>query len=363
MFIESLVKKTGTDKVEGDWFEEWWNKDLSANTVPVNSRTKKATNLITKNALGDQNSINDLVFQALGSMDNRPDFVLCRSDINTAKMRTWMKHNYMDLGKFNQLLKDFERGAALSTEVLSVFRTVGQLHASNCLRKHADICAIKIFGVFSYMNLEEVKERLVHISKNVQDELSNIPQLTQENKGLDTKWEAFIQAHLKDISKHARDWLTARYPATKAAYKAAIEDLKKQETALKADKGKVLMSDLKQHKADIQRLEQEAIQLKKDKTDIQEARQPLQTALYKAIKTKNQAAIDKADSELQENAEKLDSIKSDITENKRGTYRAKYILQTQLLSEVQKLIAELEDHQESLLAFEKKTPSLKMPTV
>jgi hypothetical protein len=147
MFIESLVKKTGADKVEGSWFEKWWNKDLSANTVPVGIRTNKATDLTTGNDLGVQASINDLVFQALGSMENRADFVLCDSQINTFKMRTWMKHNYMDLNKFENLLKDFKEGSMHSNDVLSVFRTVCQPHACSYMCHYANVYAFSRYSV------------------------------------------------------------------------------------------------------------------------------------------------------------------------------------------------------------------------
>ena len=128
MFIESLVKKTGADRVEGAWFEKWWNEDLSTLTVPgivsVDARTNKATDLHKGTALGDQTTINDLVFQALGSSENRGDFVLCDSKINTFKMRMWKSQNYMLPQKFTNLIEDFKTGARHSNEVLSVFRTV-----------------------------------------------------------------------------------------------------------------------------------------------------------------------------------------------------------------------------------------------
>ena len=128
MFIESLVNKVGADKVDGAWFERWWNEDLSTLTVPgvvsVDARSNKATDLHHGTALSDQPTINDLVFQALGSSENRGDFVLCDSKINTFKMRMWKSQNYMAPQKFTNLIQDFQTGARHSNEVLSVFRTV-----------------------------------------------------------------------------------------------------------------------------------------------------------------------------------------------------------------------------------------------
>ncbi|KAJ4354550.1 uncharacterized protein N0V89_006287 [Didymosphaeria variabile] len=343
MFIESLVKKTDAGKVEGSWFEKWWNEDLSTNAVPVGTRTNKATDLTTGNDLGIQTSINDLVFQALGSMENRADFVLCDSEINTFKMRTWMKHNYMELRKFENLLEDFIEGAMHSNEVLSIFRT--------------------IFGVFSYMNKQEVKDRLIHSYENVRKELSNIPQLTQENKDLDRKWTAFMEGHLESIGNHGKNWLTGRYTATKAAYQSAINALVAQKNALNDNKGKVLKKDLQAHQAEVKRLKESAIRLKKQLDGAYKDRAPLQTALYKAIKTKNQAAINKADGDLKVNDLTLDSLKVDIAENMRDTNKAERVLGTQLVQNVQELIDNLKRDQTTLLAFEAKTPNLQMPTL
>ena len=119
MFIEYLVKDS---IVEGSWFEEWWTKELD--DKKVEERTSKALIFESKAELGPQPTINDLVFQALGSNDNRGDFVLCNKEINTYKMRTWSKHNYMDPKKFDELLIDFQKGAVDSREVLSIFRVV-----------------------------------------------------------------------------------------------------------------------------------------------------------------------------------------------------------------------------------------------
>lgn len=120
MFIKTLVKKTGTNKVDGAWFERWWNEDLSTLTVPnivsVDARPNKATDLHTGAALDDQVTINDLVFQALGSSENRGDFVLCDSKINTFKMRMWKSQNYMDPQKFRVLLQDSKLGQGNPTK-------------------------------------------------------------------------------------------------------------------------------------------------------------------------------------------------------------------------------------------------------
>lgn len=130
MFIQHLVSKSGAGQVKGSWFEEWWNKKLDDDKVK--KRKSKALEYKSGKELEPQKSINDLVFQALGSTKNRADFVLCDSEINTYKMRTWMQHNYMDLKKFDKMLEEFKRGGEPSAAVISVFRTVRANMSSDC---------------------------------------------------------------------------------------------------------------------------------------------------------------------------------------------------------------------------------------
>jgi hypothetical protein len=119
MFIQEQVKTSST---EGDWFEEWWNKELDE--TKVKDRTSKALEYQSGNELPPQKTINDLVFQALGSMDNRADFVLCNSEINTYKMRLWLEYNFMAPDKFTRMLIEFKRGGEHSNKVLGVFHKV-----------------------------------------------------------------------------------------------------------------------------------------------------------------------------------------------------------------------------------------------
>jgi hypothetical protein len=208
-----------------------------------------------------------------------------------------------------------------------------------------------------------VKTRLSHSYENVKKELSNIPQLTQEKKGLDVKWTAFMEEHLESISKHGRDWLTARYAATKTAYQVAIKALEVKEADINNGKGMALRSALEQYKKDLERLKKRAIQIEQEKAEANKERKPLQTALYKAIKAKDKAAIKKADSELEENDLILASLTVDKNQNERDTNLANHVLGTQHVQNIRDLIKNLKADQETLLAFEAKTPTLRMPTL
>lgn len=127
MFIEKLIKD---GKVDGTWFEDWWNKELDDRKVAA--RSSKALEQKTNKELDPQKTINDLVFQALGSTENRADFVLCDSEINTYKMRTWKKHRYMNPQKFAEILDQFKRGGESSSAILSIFRVVRKKSHHSC---------------------------------------------------------------------------------------------------------------------------------------------------------------------------------------------------------------------------------------
>jgi hypothetical protein len=46
--------------------------------------------------MGTRNTLNDLIFEALGSKFNREDFVICQDEINGYKARMWGTVSPMD---------------------------------------------------------------------------------------------------------------------------------------------------------------------------------------------------------------------------------------------------------------------------
>lgn len=213
------------------------------------------------------------------------------------------------------------------------------------------------------MNEPEVEKRLVHSYENVKRELSNIPELTKEDKGLDKKWEAFMKAQLKKMAEHGRHWMRVRYLATKASYKAAIAALKNQKKLLEKNLGRVTKSDLKSLHEDLARLKAKRVALEKELKETYEARKPLQTALYKAIKTKIQKNIDAAESNIGISDIAIDMLKQDLTKNKKDTNLAQYTVDTQLIQQCDKMIDVLEADLATLHGYETKTASLKLPTL
>lgn len=128
-FIESVTQTEDEDNpkliklrqsVDSQWFIDHWN---AKHPVEVQSRPAPPTTYPRPNNPKDE-SINDVVFEALGSKTNAKDFVLCESGINSAKGKLWSNKNPADP---IAMKKDFTLAAAgaLDTAIpMSVIRTV-----------------------------------------------------------------------------------------------------------------------------------------------------------------------------------------------------------------------------------------------
>lgn len=123
MFIEYCVSKG----VPGDFFAKFWNEDVN-NQLFFDSRPYKPAYTTQKgNSVSfgaGQRSLNNLVFQALGSSYNRADFVLCESGINGWKESAWALENFMDPTSLQMYARDAASGAVGSDSFLSPLRTV-----------------------------------------------------------------------------------------------------------------------------------------------------------------------------------------------------------------------------------------------
>jgi hypothetical protein len=75
-------------------------------------------------SMGKRRTLNDLVFEALGSSFNRADFVLCEKEINSFKEKVWSGSQPMNEKILEDLVKLAVSGALPSTYFLSPIRTV-----------------------------------------------------------------------------------------------------------------------------------------------------------------------------------------------------------------------------------------------
>ncbi|KAJ4346896.1 uncharacterized protein N0V89_010829 [Didymosphaeria variabile] len=105
LFIEKLIgagepknKYIIKSPIGAQWFGTCWNEDLDG---------KKVAGRMNPNSLPDRNTVNSLVYQALGSKANYEDLVMLEEQINEMKKRPWMGYNMSSRGKD---VKDLQGG-------------------------------------------------------------------------------------------------------------------------------------------------------------------------------------------------------------------------------------------------------------
>lgn len=130
MFLEDTVKNSNID---GGFFQQWWNMNIDFNTLYSRPATpqapiamwKASTAKAPKVALPDKwRTLNNLVFNALGSAKNRKDFVLCDYEINSAKEKLWHGKSPIEEDKFKEIADDVAKGALTSDVLFSSIRLV-----------------------------------------------------------------------------------------------------------------------------------------------------------------------------------------------------------------------------------------------
>ena len=120
MFIEYCVNAG----VPGSFFSQYWNTEITSQTAWDDRPNKPITGKKAAPFKGSARTINNLIFQALGSSYNRDDFVLCQKDINSLKESAWAEDNFMDPRKFKVYAQDAAVGGVDSTLFLSPLRAV-----------------------------------------------------------------------------------------------------------------------------------------------------------------------------------------------------------------------------------------------
>jgi hypothetical protein len=168
-FIEALTKtpspknpvpiKLRAGTVHYTWFTEWWNKDIQAK---IDSRPTKFVGYKNASlALSKDKTLNNIVFEAMGSVRNVDDFLLCEYGINNIKASLWS--NQAPIGE-----KDWRKTAK--------FAATGQLPFNEHLSGMRTVLA-----VYEYMNQPEVTKRMQKTIRNVKTELGNVKHLTNNN--------------------------------------------------------------------------------------------------------------------------------------------------------------------------------------
>ncbi|KAG9201759.1 hypothetical protein G6514_005375 [Epicoccum nigrum] len=276
--------------------EEWWNKELD----PVKASKRPNKPPIT---MGDRTTINKMVFEALGSDNNREDFVLCHEEINGYKARIWDLKAPMALtspkkvkGKYTLAVEDAVAGKTDSNMYLSGLRAT--------------------LAVFDYLNEPEVRSRLQRSVKHVGMELENAEYLTGVKIDLATPWKNFMKGRMLTLEDHAQKWIKkAIETETEVPLTNMITALKKKEADL-----------IKEETGPGKGPHETKAKLASDNLDKEiKAAETAVTAQENDLKSKNavlktkRTVFNKAEKDLKDKTKELDKIKKDIAKEKDAT--------------------------------------------
>ena len=171
-----------------------------------------------------------MVFQALGSDGNRKDFVLCDKTINAYKARIWKKNAPLQAGAFNMLFANGVKGSLPTNEYFTVLRNVRYVLLTSQISTDIHKQAI---GVFKYMNVPSVKQRMQRSVKNVETELKNLKHYKQA-VDLAPIWIAFMKEHLESVTTTAQKFLNEQINNAERKTSTEIARLKQLSAQLKA---------------------------------------------------------------------------------------------------------------------------------
>ena len=214
------------------------------------------------------------------------------------------------------------------------------------------------------MNHKEVRDRLKNTFDNVKRELSNVEELTGEDQNLHIHWTVFMTEHLDSIDKHGKEWMTARFADTKAAYKDAITAMEKHKKEHLEKKVKPLTrSTTETIVKDIQIAEREIEKLEKEIQSAKEDRKSLKSAYWVALRRKDQTEIDEAKGDLNKSKNKLKGLKQRMIEHQKEKKIPERKLELVHFDRVKGILKDYEDDLKRLLEYERKTKDLQMPSL
>jgi hypothetical protein len=232
-FIEALTQtsspknpspiKLRAGTVHYRWFTEWWNKDIQAK---IDSRPTKFVGYKNANlASSKDKTLNNIVFEAMGSVRNVDDFLLCEYGINSLKASLWSNSAPIREYDWRNTAKFAATGQIPSNEHLSGMRTV--------------------LAVYEYMNQPEVTKRMQKTIRNVKTELGNVKHLTnnkppKNSQGvevdLSTAWIDFMNQQLERFRVRGEEWLKDAVTFGLAEYKKALAILETEQKTITAEK-------------------------------------------------------------------------------------------------------------------------------
>ncbi|PVI06276.1 hypothetical protein DM02DRAFT_649788 [Periconia macrospinosa] len=225
-FIQSLTETASTayknpiklsqSVADPRWFNTWWNKDVQGK---INTRTPFPGYENSKDARYMDKSLNDVIYEALGSTRNVKDFVLCEDGINSIKAKLW--GGIQPMAEFKNKAREAAKGTVPSNSHLSALRAT--------------------LAVYKYMELPGITKKMHSSIANVKAELSNIKHLTDNKLPKDAKqqdmdlaklWIEFMNTHLENFAEFGRNWLKDAISWGIAEYQKELRTLKTWEKSL-----------------------------------------------------------------------------------------------------------------------------------
>jgi hypothetical protein len=340
------------------WFTEWWNKDIQAR---IDSRPTKFVGYKNANlASSKDKTLNNIVFEAMGSVRNVDDFLLCEYGINNLKASLWSNSAPINEDHWKNTAKFAASGQIPSNEHLSGMRTV--------------------LAVYEYMNQPEVTKRMQKTIRNVKIELGNVKHLTnnklpKNSQGvevdLSTAWIDFMDQQLEKFRVRGEEWLKDAVTFGLAEYKKALVILENEQKTITAEKNE---KDPKKKKAQedkrtkarnkaVQGVTAKSDNLDKMEKIFNDAKEDLQTAetILEKIADRAKKEAEKKVQRWEEKITKFRSARAKLTSAKKQYGKAERELckhdDTLLRLEIENLTKDIG----YLEAFGKAGRALKMP--
>jgi hypothetical protein len=340
------------------WFTEWWNKDLQAK---IDSRPTKFVGYKNADlASSKDKTLNNIVFEAMGSVRNVDDFLLCEYGINNLKASLWSNQAPIREDHWRNTAKFAATGQIPSNEHLSGMRTV--------------------LAVYEYMNQPEVTKRMQKTIRNVKIELGNVKHLTnnklpKNSQGvevdLSAAWIDFMNQQLERFRVRGEEWLKDAVAFGLTEYKKALVILETEQKTIIAEKNEKDPKKRKEHddKRNIARNKAiKDVTAKSDNLDkmaklFNDAKEELQTVetILEKIADRAKKEAEKKAQKWNEKKKKFESSRTKFRNAKKQYGRAERELckhdDTLLRLEIENLTKDI-GHLE---AFGKAGKALKMP--
>ena len=110
---------TMSTKVDSKWFQTWMRQDVKA-SIATRPNVWNGYNTVKQ----PESTLNDLIFEALGSQDNVEDFAICELGINSFKAKLWSGSDPVVTKDWQKMATDASDGSIPANEHLSQLRTV-----------------------------------------------------------------------------------------------------------------------------------------------------------------------------------------------------------------------------------------------